>query len=88
MSFRCHILTAIASLEAALQAAERDRDQGLFQVARGVRSQLQLSKLAERVALVRSLWRHAQELLPPGLPPQLEASQGEPPTGEPQPRAS
>ena len=29
MSFRCHMLTAIASLEAALQAAERDRDQGV-----------------------------------------------------------
>jgi hypothetical protein len=46
----------------------------VFQLARGVRSQLQLIRLAERVALVHRLWRHAHELLPPGLPPQGESS--------------
>ena len=74
MSFRSHMLSAIASLEATLQEAEQDRDRAVFQLARGVRSQLQLIRLAERVALVDGLWRHAHELLPPGLPPQGESS--------------
>jgi hypothetical protein len=74
MTFRSHMLSAIASLEAALKAAEQDRDRAVFQLARGVRSQLQLIRLAERVALVHRLWRHAHELLPPGLPPQGESS--------------
>ncbi len=69
MTFRSHMLLAIASLEAALLTAEQERDKAVFQVARGVRSQLQLGRLCERVALVRSLWRHAQELLPQNPPP-------------------
>lgn len=74
MSFRSHMLSAIGSLEAALQTAEQERDRGVFELARGVRSQLQLIRLAERVAVVRGLWRYAQELLPPGLPPQDDTS--------------
>lgn len=74
MSFYSHMLSAIGSLEAALQTAEQERDRGVFELARGVRSQLQLIRLAERVALVRGLWRHAQEMLPPNLPPQGNTS--------------
>lgn len=74
MSFHSHMLSAIGSLEAALQTAEQERDRGVFELARGVRSQLQLIRLAERVALVRGLWRHAQEMLPPNLPPQGNTS--------------
>ena len=74
MTFRSHMLSAIGSLESALQTAEQERDRGVFELARGVRPQLQLIRLAERVALVRGLWRHAQELLPPGLPPQGDTS--------------
>ena len=56
---------AIESLEAALQVAEKERDQGVFELARGVRSHGELMHLAERVALVRSLVVQARTLLPP-----------------------
>jgi hypothetical protein len=88
MTFRCHMLLAIASLEAALLTAEQERDKAVFQVASGVRSQLQLGRMCERVALVRSLWRHAQELLPQSSPPQEDPNSAQAPRGAATRRAS
>lgn len=88
MTFRCHMLLAIASLEAALMKAEQERDKAVFQVASGVRSQLQLGRMCERVALVRSLWRHAQELLPQSPPPQGDPTSAQAPKGAATRRAS
>jgi hypothetical protein len=61
---------AIESLEAALQVAEKERDQAVFELARGVRSHGELMRLAERVALVRSLVVQARTLLPTAEAPQ------------------
>ena len=61
---------AIESLEAALEVAEKERDQGVFQLARGMRSHGELMRLAERVALVRSLVVQARILLPADEAPQ------------------
>ena len=63
---------AIESLEAALQVAEKERDQGVFELARGVRSHGELMRLAERVALVRSLVVQARTLLPADEAPQRQ----------------
>lgn len=64
MSFHSHMRAATAALEAALQEAEQARDQAVFCLGRGLRSPLQFAQLAERVAQVRTLWRHAHELTP------------------------
>jgi hypothetical protein len=88
MTFRGHMLNAIASLEAALLTAEQERDKAVFQVASGVRSQLQLGRMCERVALVRSLWRHAKELLPQNPSPQGEPTPAQAPRGAASRRAS
>jgi hypothetical protein len=74
MTFRKPMLCAITCLEAALQAAEQERDRMVFQLARGMRSQQQLIRQAERVALLRGLKRQARELLPPAQPPQDDDS--------------
>jgi hypothetical protein len=63
---------AIESLEAALQVAEKERDQAVFELARGVRSHGELMRLAERVALVRSLVVQARTLLPADEAPQRQ----------------
>ena len=73
---------ATHALGAALKLAQAERDRALFELARGQRSQLELQRLSERVALLANLLLQARALLPPPAPSQCQAqshSQPQPP---------
>ncbi len=64
MSSSLKLQQASELLLAALQLAQAERDRALFELARGQRSQLELQRLSERVALLANLLLQARALLP------------------------
>ena len=58
-------------LAAALNLAQAERDQALFELARGQRSQRELQRLCERAALLANLLMQARGLLP--SPPRVQS---------------
>jgi len=64
MSSSLKLQQASELLLAALQLAQAERDRALFELARGQRSQLDLQRLSERVALLANLLLQARALLP------------------------
>ena len=79
MSSSLKLQQASELLLAALQLAQAERDRALFELARGQRSQLELQRLSERVALLANLLLQARALLPPPTPSQCQAhSHGQP----------
>jgi hypothetical protein len=55
MSSSLKLQQASGLLLAALQLAQAERDRALFELARGQRSQRELQRLSERVALLANL---------------------------------
>jgi len=64
MSSSLKLQQASDLLLAALQLAQAERDRALFELARGQRSQRELQRLSERVALLANLLLQARALLP------------------------
>jgi hypothetical protein len=81
MSSSLKLLQASDLLLAALQLAQAERDRALFELARGQRSQRELQRLCERVALLANLLLQARTLLPAQGQSQSQA-QPQPPTGQ------
>ena len=81
MSSSLKLQQATHALAAAVQRAQVERDQALFELARGQRSQRELQRLCERAALLANLLLQARALLPTPAPSQSQA----PSHGQPQP---
>ena len=81
MSSSLKLQQATDSLLAALQLAQAERDRALFELARGQRSQRELQRLCERVALLANLLLQARALLPAQGQTQSQA-QPQPPSGQ------
>ena len=81
MSSSLKLLQASDLLLAALQLARAERDRALFELARGQRSQRELQRLCERVALLANLLLQARALLPAQGQTQFQA-QPQPPSGQ------
>jgi len=64
MSSSLKLQQASDLLLAALQLAQAERDRALFELARGQRSQRELQRLCERVALLANLLLQTRALLP------------------------
>lgn len=81
MSSSLKLLQASDLLLSALQLAQAERDRALFELARGQRSQRELQRLCERVALLANLLLQARALLP--AQGQIQSQiQPQPPTGQ------
>ena len=78
MSSSLKLQQASDLLLAALQLAQAERDRALFELARGQRSQRELKRLSERVALLANLLLQARALLPAQGPTKSQA-QPQPP---------
>ena len=81
MSSSLKLQQATHALAAAVQLAQVERDQALFELARGRRSQRELQRLCERAALLANLLLQARALLPTPAPVQSQAQSH----GQPQP---
>ena len=81
MSSSLKLQQATDSLLSALQLAQAERDRALFELARGQRSQRELQRLSERVALLANLLLQARALLPAQGQTQSQA-QPQPPSGQ------
>lgn len=81
MSSFLKLQQATDSLLSALQLAQAERDQALFELARGQRSQRELERLSERVALLANLLLQARAMLPAQGQTQSQA-QPQPPPGQ------
>jgi hypothetical protein len=81
MSSSLKLQQASDLLLAALQLAQAERDRALFELARGQRSQRELQRLCERVALLANLLLQARALLPAQGQTQFQA-QPQPPSGQ------
>jgi len=81
MSSSLKLLQASDLLLSALQLAQAERDRALFELARGQRSQRELQRLCERVALLANLLLQARALLPAQGQSQSQA-QPQPPSGQ------
>ncbi len=81
MSSSLKLLQASDLLLAALQLARAERDRALFELARGQRSQRELQRLCERVALLANLLLQARALLPAQGQTQSQ-TQPQPPSGQ------
>ena len=81
MSSSLKLQQATDSLLAALQIAQAERDRALFELARGQRSQRELQRLCERVALLANLLLQAMALLPAQGQSQSQV-QPQPPSGQ------
>ena len=81
MSSSLKLQQANELLLAALQLAQAERDRALFELARGQRSQLELQRLSERVALLANLLLQARALLPAKGQTQYQA-QPQPASGQ------
>ena len=81
MSSSLKLQQASDLLLAALQYAQAERDRALFELARGQRSQRELQRLCERVALLANLLLQARALLPAKGQTQSQA-QPQPPSGQ------
>ncbi len=81
MSSSLKLLQASDLLLSALQLAQAERDRALFELARGQRSQRELQRLCERVALLANLLLQARALLPAQGQTQSQA-QPQPPSGQ------
>ena len=81
MSSSLKLQQASDLLLAALQLAQAERDRALFELARGQRSQRELQRLSERVALLANLLLQARALLPAKGQTQSQA-QPQPPSGQ------
>ena len=79
MSSSLKLQQASDLLLAALKLAHAERDQALFEMARGQRSQRELQRLSERVALLANLLLQARAMLPAKGQTQ---SQAQPPSGQ------
>ena len=82
MSSSLKLQQATHALATAVQLAQVERDQAIFELARGQRSQRELQRLCERAALLANLLLQARALLPPPAPSQCQAqshSQPQPP---------
>ena len=73
MSSSLKLQQATHALAAAVQLAQVERDQALFELARGQRSQRELQRFCERAALLANLLLQARALLPPPAPSQCQA---------------
>ena len=81
MSSSLKLQQATHALATAVQLAQVERDQALFELARGQRSQRELQRLCERAALLANLLLQARALLPTPAPSQSQAQSH----GQPQP---
>ena len=81
MSSSLKLQQASDLLLAALKHAQAERDQALFELARGQRSQRELQRLSERVALLANLLLQARALLPAKGQTQSQAHP-QPPSGQ------
>jgi hypothetical protein len=81
MSSSLKLQQASDLLLAALQLAQAERDRALFELARGQRSQRELQRLSERVALLANLLEQARALLPAKGQTQSQ-EQPQPPPGQ------
>ena len=81
MSSSLKLQQASDLLLAALQLAQAERDQALFELASGQRSQRELQRLSERVALLANLLLQARALLPAQGRTQFQV-QPQPPSGQ------
>ena len=81
MSSSLKLQQATYALAAAVQLAQVERDQALFELARGQRSQRELQRLCERAALLANLLLQARGLLPTPARVQSQAQSH----GQPQP---
>ena len=81
MSSSLKLQQASDLLLAALQLAQAERVRALFELARGQRSQRELQRLCERVALLANLLLQARALLPAQGQTQSQA-QPQPPSGQ------
>ena len=81
MSSSLKLQQATHGLAAALNLAQAERDQALFELARGQRSQRELQRLCERAALLANLLLQARALLQPPAPVQSQTQSH----GQPQP---
>ena len=81
MSSSLRLQQATNALAAGLKLAQAERDQALFELARGQRSQRELQRLCERAALLANLLLQARALLPTPAPVQSQAQSN----GQPQP---
>ena len=73
MSSSLKLQQATHALAAAVQLAQVERDQALFELARGQRSQRELQRFCERAALLANLLLQARALLPTPAPSQSQA---------------
>ena len=81
MSSSLKLQQATHALAAAVQLAQAERDQALFELARGQRSQRELQRLCERAALLANLLLQARALLPAKGQTQYQA-QPQPASGQ------
>jgi hypothetical protein len=81
MSSSLKLQQASDLLLAALQLAQAERDRAHFELARGQRSQRELERLSERVALLANLLLQARTLLPAQEQTQSQ-DQPQPPPGQ------
>ena len=83
MSSSLKLQQATHALAAALKLAQTERDQALFELARGQRSQRELQRLCERAALLDNLLLQARALLPPQAHSQSQAKSHDQPQPPP-----
>ena len=81
MSSSLKLQQATHALATAVQLAQVERDQALFELGRGQRSQRELQRLCERAALLANLLLQARGLLPTPARVQSQAQSH----GQPQP---
>ena len=81
MSSSLKLQQATHALAAGLKLAQAERDRALFELARGQRSQRELERLSERVALLANLLLQARALLPAQGQTQSQ-EQPQPPPGQ------
>ena len=81
MSSSLKLQQATQALASGLKLAQAERDRALYELARGQRSQRELERLSERVALLANLLLQARALLPAQGQTQTQA-QPQPPPGQ------